>query len=155
MPVKTVTGDIWAFTSTVRVNTVNCVGVMGRGIALDFKDRYPRMFMAYAKACKAGELHPGGVFDWTSPADGVRILNIAHSIEEALLPSLVECGLASTSPTGPQITPLGRQVSSAVEARTNELTDATLATVTAATTERLLEGLLRLPGDDPRPTADR
>ena len=78
-----------------------------------------------------------------------------HSIEEALLPSLVERGLASTSPTGPQITPLGRQVSSAVEARTNELTDATLATVTAATTERLLEGLLRLPGDDPRPTADR
>ena len=77
MPVKTVTGDIWAFTSTVRVNTVNCVGVMGRGIALDFKDRYPRMFMAYAKACKAGELHPGGVFDWTSPADGVRILNVA------------------------------------------------------------------------------
>jgi O-acetyl-ADP-ribose deacetylase (regulator of RNase III) len=34
------------------VNTVNCVGVMGKGIALQFKKAFPANFKAYAKACK-------------------------------------------------------------------------------------------------------
>jgi O-acetyl-ADP-ribose deacetylase (regulator of RNase III) len=38
------------------VNTVNTVGVMGRGIALIFKERYPDNFRAYAAACRAGEV---------------------------------------------------------------------------------------------------
>jgi O-acetyl-ADP-ribose deacetylase (regulator of RNase III) len=41
------------------VNTVNTEGVMGRGIALQFKKAYPEMFEAYRKACEAGEVHPG------------------------------------------------------------------------------------------------
>ncbi len=44
------------------VNTVNTVGVMGRGIALMFKERYPENFKAYARACKAGELQIGRMF---------------------------------------------------------------------------------------------
>lgn len=44
------------------VNTVNEVGVMGKGIALMFKDAYPENFKAYAKACKSGEVHVGKVF---------------------------------------------------------------------------------------------
>lgn len=44
------------------VNTVNTVGVMGRGIALMFKERYPENFKAYAAACKAGEVHTGRMF---------------------------------------------------------------------------------------------
>ncbi len=38
------------------VNTVNTVGVMGKGIALMFKEKYPENFKAYAAACKAGEV---------------------------------------------------------------------------------------------------
>ncbi|AXE28300.1 Appr-1-p processing protein (plasmid) [Streptomyces globosus] len=41
------------------VNTVNTVGVMGKGIALQFKRAYPDNFHAYAEACAAGEVHPG------------------------------------------------------------------------------------------------
>jgi len=41
------------------VNTVNTVGVMGKGIALQFKKAFPENFDAYAKACKAGEVLPG------------------------------------------------------------------------------------------------
>jgi hypothetical protein len=37
------------------VNAVNVVGVMGAGIALQFRERYPEMFKAYARACKSGE----------------------------------------------------------------------------------------------------
>lgn len=44
------------------VNTVNCVGIMGRGIALQFKNAYPDNFAAYARACKAEEVQPGGMF---------------------------------------------------------------------------------------------
>lgn len=41
------------------VNTVNTVGVMGKGIALQFKEEFPKNFATYAKACKSGKLIPG------------------------------------------------------------------------------------------------
>lgn len=41
------------------VNTVNCVGVMGKGIALQFKQAYPEMFSEYEKACRRKEVQPG------------------------------------------------------------------------------------------------
>ena len=44
------------------VNTVNCVGVMGRGIALQFKKSFPENFEAYAAACKRNEVQPGQMF---------------------------------------------------------------------------------------------
>ena len=44
------------------VNTVNTVGVMGKGIALMFKERYPENFKAYAAACQAGEVQVGRMF---------------------------------------------------------------------------------------------
>jgi O-acetyl-ADP-ribose deacetylase (regulator of RNase III) len=44
------------------VNTVNTVGVMGKGIALMFKERFPDNFRAYAAACKAGEVRVGHMF---------------------------------------------------------------------------------------------
>lgn len=44
------------------VNTVNTVGVMGKGIALMFKERFPENFAAYAAACKAGEVKVGKMF---------------------------------------------------------------------------------------------
>ena len=44
------------------VNTVNCVGVMGRGVALQFKRAFPENFKQYEKACKTGEVKPGEMF---------------------------------------------------------------------------------------------
>lgn len=44
------------------VNTVNTVGVMGKGIALMFKDRFPENFKAYAGACKRGAVQIGSMF---------------------------------------------------------------------------------------------
>lgn len=44
------------------VNTVNCVGVMGRGVALQFKGAFPENFRAYARACEAQEVRPGQMF---------------------------------------------------------------------------------------------
>lgn len=56
------TGDILRDESEAIINTVNCVGVMGRGIALQFKNAYPENFKAYAKACKSKEVQPGKMF---------------------------------------------------------------------------------------------
>ncbi|MDB5972085.1 MAG: Appr-p processing domain protein [Hydrocarboniphaga sp.] len=44
------------------VNTVNRVGVMGKGIALQFKNKWPANFAQYVAACKAGEVRPGRMF---------------------------------------------------------------------------------------------
>jgi O-acetyl-ADP-ribose deacetylase (regulator of RNase III) len=56
------TGDILKADAEALVNTVNCVGVMGRGIALQFKDSFPKNFKAYEAACKHGDVQPGGMF---------------------------------------------------------------------------------------------
>ena len=44
------------------VNTANTVGVMGKGIALMFKERFPRNFGAYARACDVGEVRLGRMY---------------------------------------------------------------------------------------------
>jgi O-acetyl-ADP-ribose deacetylase (regulator of RNase III) len=56
------TGDILQADAEALVNTVNCVGVMGRGIALQFKNAYPENFKAYAAACARDEVQPGRMF---------------------------------------------------------------------------------------------
>lgn len=56
------TGNILHEGTEALVNTVNCVGVMGRGIALQFKNAFPLNFKAYKKACERSEVRPGKVF---------------------------------------------------------------------------------------------
>jgi O-acetyl-ADP-ribose deacetylase (regulator of RNase III) len=56
------TGDILESNAEALVNTVNCVGIMGRGIALQFKNKFPENFRVYAAACERGELRPGSMF---------------------------------------------------------------------------------------------
>jgi O-acetyl-ADP-ribose deacetylase (regulator of RNase III) len=55
-------GDILKADAEALVNTVNCVGVMGRGIALQFKNTFPENFKAYAAACRRNEVQPGRMF---------------------------------------------------------------------------------------------
>lgn len=52
-------GNLLESKDSVLVNTVNTVGVMGKGIALQFKDAFPHNFRVYADACHKGELYPG------------------------------------------------------------------------------------------------
>lgn len=56
------TGDIFKEEADAIVNTVNCVGVMGRGIALQFKKYFPDNFRVYEAACKRKEVVPGKMF---------------------------------------------------------------------------------------------
>ncbi len=56
------TGNILAEDAEALVNTVNCVGIMGRGLALQFKKAFPENFRAYAEACEHGKVLPGRMF---------------------------------------------------------------------------------------------
>lgn len=60
--IKATHGDLLKTKAEALVNTVNCVGVMGKGVALQFKKAYPANFKAYATACKNGEVRPGRMF---------------------------------------------------------------------------------------------
>lgn len=59
MPIHYVKGTIFQTEATSLVNPVNCVGVMGKGLALEFKKRSPEMFAKYASLCKKGKIKPG------------------------------------------------------------------------------------------------
>lgn len=56
---KYITGNLLEAETEALVNTVNTVGVMGKGIALQFKERFPVNFKIYAAACKKGEMQIG------------------------------------------------------------------------------------------------
>jgi O-acetyl-ADP-ribose deacetylase (regulator of RNase III) len=56
------TGDMLKADAEALVNTVNCVGIMGRGIALQFKNDFPENFKAYQAACAREEVQPGKMF---------------------------------------------------------------------------------------------
>lgn len=55
-------GDIFKAEAQTLVATVNCVGIMGKGLAKEFKLRFPEMFKEYVKACNRGELRKGNLF---------------------------------------------------------------------------------------------
>ncbi|MBD3004739.1 macro domain-containing protein [Streptomyces sp. 5-10] len=75
MPIEIRTGDLFKSGSHTLVNPVNCEGVMGAGLALQFKQRYPGMFARYRVLCRAGNIVPGSImFD---DGDGQHIANLA------------------------------------------------------------------------------
>ena len=59
MAIKVIKGNLFTSTNQTLVNTINCVGVMGAGIALECRLRYPDMFKKYEKLCKESQLSPG------------------------------------------------------------------------------------------------
>ncbi len=65
-------GDLLEADVDALVNAVNCVGVMSKGIALQFKRRFPAMFKTYRAACKLGKVAPGRVHVVPVVSDGTR-----------------------------------------------------------------------------------
>jgi len=95
MPYKLMTGNIFDTKLDIIVNTVNCVGVMGAGLALEFKKRFPDYFRGYQILCREKKLKLG--FPWIHPPkDGVPwIISFptkGHWKEKSIL-SNIEAGL--------------------------------------------------------------
>ena len=68
------TGDILESRMQTITNTVNCVGVMGKGLALEFKRHFPDMFRDYAERCRKDAVVPGKPYTYRNML-GVSILN--------------------------------------------------------------------------------
>lgn len=72
--IKALIGDMFASDMQTIVNTVNCVGIMGKGIAQIFKKEYPAMFKDYADRCARGEVRLGQSYHYKD-LTGVSIVN--------------------------------------------------------------------------------
>jgi O-acetyl-ADP-ribose deacetylase (regulator of RNase III) len=70
--IRIVDGDLFDNDAPIRINTVNCVGVWGKGVALEFKKRYPLAFCDHKKACANGQVSIGKLHVWDGP-DGTII----------------------------------------------------------------------------------
>lgn len=64
---KVIDGNIFTSKMQTLVNTVNCVGVMGAGIALECRLRYPEMYENYVHYCEQGQLKVGSLWLYKSP----------------------------------------------------------------------------------------
>ncbi len=71
---KALIGDLFETKAQTRVNTVNCVGVMGKGVALEFRKRFPAMFEDYLARCQRGEVRLGKPYLYRD-SSAVRIVN--------------------------------------------------------------------------------
>lgn len=66
------TGDLFAADTQALVNPVNTAGVMGRGLAMEFKKRFPGNFRYYLDACRKGEVRTGKILVYTYDCAGHR-----------------------------------------------------------------------------------
>ena len=71
---KALIGDMFASDAQTLVNTVNCVGVMGKGIALKFRERFPEMFEDYVRRCERKAVKLGEPYVYEDKS-GIKILN--------------------------------------------------------------------------------
>jgi len=71
---KALIGDLFESQAQTLVNTVNCVGVMGKGVAAEFKKRFPAMFKDYQLRCERKEVKLGEPYLFADPS-GQQIIN--------------------------------------------------------------------------------
>ena len=131
MPLTVVNGDLFMQPVAALVNPVNCVGVMGAGLAKQFREHYPHCFLPYKQACREGRIAPGKIFAWQLPEpkgwtqwilhfptkrhwkETSRMDDIAEGLEdltrivrEKEIPSIaippLGCGLGGLNPQGVQ-----------------------------------------------------
>ena len=75
MTTQFVSGDLFAYPGLEAIaHGCNCMGVMGHGIAVEFKKRYPEMFRQYSALCNRKAFHLGNVFRYVAN-NGLVILN--------------------------------------------------------------------------------
>lgn len=72
--IKFLIGDMFQSEAETIVNTVNCVGIMGKGVAAEFKKRYPKMFTDYSARCAAKQVKLGNPYLYKDVL-GASILN--------------------------------------------------------------------------------
>ena len=76
MALRYVTGDLLNSNAQALINTVNCVGIMGKGIAKQFKDKYPDNYKRYKNACDMKLVQTGALFITIDHPSNKTIINL-------------------------------------------------------------------------------
>lgn len=79
MAIKYIKGNIFTTSCQVIVNPVNCVGVMGAGLAFEFRLRYPEMYIKYINICSKNLLKPGLL--WLYKVEDKAVLNFPTKLD--------------------------------------------------------------------------
>jgi O-acetyl-ADP-ribose deacetylase (regulator of RNase III) len=88
-----VTGDLFESPAQTLVNTVNTVGVMGKGIALNFKKIYPEMFKEYQELCERNQLKIGTLFLYRTSNKLILNFPTKRDWRHPSRPEYIEAGL--------------------------------------------------------------
>jgi O-acetyl-ADP-ribose deacetylase (regulator of RNase III) len=99
MSIIEIKGNIFTTKAQTIVNTVNCVGVMGAGIALEFRLREPEMYRRYVEICKAGKLSPGVLWLYKSAQPQVLNFPTKKDWKHPSRPEYLENGLSKFAAT--------------------------------------------------------
>ena len=91
--VQYIVGDIFESPAQTIVNTVNTVGVMGKGLALRFKQRYPEMFKAYREMCERHKLTTGKLMIYSAPDHRVLLFPTKENWRNPSKIEYIESGL--------------------------------------------------------------
>ncbi len=94
-----VSGGFFSSPAQMLVNTVNTVGVMGKGLAKEFRTVWSEMFDAYAERCEAGDLVPGALHLWRSPHKWVLNFPTKRHWRQRSRPEDIEAGLRTFAAT--------------------------------------------------------
>jgi O-acetyl-ADP-ribose deacetylase (regulator of RNase III) len=94
-----VVGDLFQSPAKVLVNPVNTVGVMGRGIAKDFKRIYPEMFEQYQMFCKQGQFNIGQLWLYKTPHKWILNFPTKKHWRQKSHPEYIEQGLQKFTDT--------------------------------------------------------
>lgn len=81
-------GDMFESNCEALVNAVNCIGIMGAGLAYAFKRKFPKMHVDYIQYCKDGKLRPGVMHVWENYCEPKYIINFPT--KDDLSPSKLE-----------------------------------------------------------------
>jgi O-acetyl-ADP-ribose deacetylase (regulator of RNase III) len=88
-----VEGDLFQSPAKVLVNPVNTAGVMGKGLALEFKRRYPAMFREYQVLCKKKQLDVGQLWIYKTPEKWILNFPTKRHWRQKSRPEYIEAGL--------------------------------------------------------------
>lgn len=92
--IRYIEGDLFKSPAQVLVNTVNTVGVMGKGIALEFKKRYPDMFQTYREICEKRKLKIGSLMLCYEPDHWILLFPTKEHWRNPSQIDYIEAGLA-------------------------------------------------------------
>lgn len=97
--IREIQGKIFQSSCQTLVNPINCAGFMGKGLAFEFKNRFPEMYDEYARHCAEKIIHPGFLHIWKKSKPWILNLPTKNHWKYSSKIEYIEQGMAKFSAT--------------------------------------------------------